>query len=35
MRLYQTNVLSVFSAMNVYYAFAFDPAKVPVDNRYL
>jgi len=30
-RLYQTNVLSVFSAMNVYYAFAFDPAKVPVD----
>ncbi|WP_084680192.1 T9SS type A sorting domain-containing protein [Chryseobacterium luteum] len=32
-RLYQTNVLSVFSAMNVYYAFAFDPAKVPVDNN--
>jgi len=32
-RLYQTNVLSVFSAMNVYYAFAFDPAKVPVDKN--
>ncbi|MDQ0783271.1 T9SS type A sorting domain-containing protein [Chryseobacterium sp. W4I1] len=32
-RLYQTNVLSIFSAMNVYYAFAFDPAKVPVDNN--
>ncbi|MGU3375343.1 T9SS type A sorting domain-containing protein [Chryseobacterium sp. M5A1_1a] len=32
-RLYQTNVLSVFSAMNVYYAFAFDPAKMPVDNN--
>lgn len=32
-RLYQTNVLSVFSAMNVYYAFAFDPAKVPTDNN--
>ncbi|KPE51822.1 hypothetical protein AOB46_06235 [Chryseobacterium indologenes] len=32
-RLYQTNVLSVFSAMNVYYAFAFDPAKVPVDTN--
>jgi hypothetical protein len=32
-RLYQTNVLSLFSAMNVYYAFAFDPAKVPVDNN--
>jgi hypothetical protein len=32
-RLYQTNVLSIFSAMNVYYAFAFDPTKVPVDNN--
>ncbi|MBL1219406.1 T9SS type A sorting domain-containing protein [Chryseobacterium sp. L7] len=32
-RLYQTNVLSIFSAMNVYYAFAFDPAKVPVDTN--
>lgn len=32
-RLYQTNVLSVFSSMNVYYAFAFDPAKVPTDNN--
>lgn len=32
-RLYQTNVVSVFSAMNVYYAFAFDPAKMPVDNN--
>ncbi|HBV16408.1 T9SS type A sorting domain-containing protein [Chryseobacterium carnipullorum] len=32
-RLYQTNVLSLFSAMNVYYAFAFDPAKVPVDQN--
>ncbi|MBP2616935.1 T9SS type A sorting domain-containing protein [Chryseobacterium jejuense] len=32
-RLYQTNVLSVFSALNVYYAFAFDPARVPVDNN--
>ncbi|PWN69983.1 hypothetical protein C1631_008245 [Chryseobacterium phosphatilyticum] len=32
-RLYQTNVLSVFSAMNVYYAFAFDPVKVPTDNN--
>ena len=32
-RLYQTNVLSVFSAMNVYYAFAFDPTKVPTDNN--
>lgn len=32
-RLYQTNVLSIFSAMNVYYAFAFDPTKVPTDNN--
>ncbi|HCA08139.1 T9SS type A sorting domain-containing protein [Chryseobacterium sp.] len=32
-RLYQTNALSVFSSMNVYYAFAFDPAKVPVDQN--
>ncbi|MBB6372173.1 T9SS type A sorting domain-containing protein [Chryseobacterium shigense] len=32
-RLYQTNVLSIFSAMNVYYAFAFDPEKMPVDNN--
>ncbi|MCJ7933399.1 MAG: T9SS type A sorting domain-containing protein [Chryseobacterium sp.] len=32
-RLYQTNALSAFSAMNVYYAFAFDPAKIPVDNN--
>ncbi|MGN7758754.1 T9SS type A sorting domain-containing protein [Chryseobacterium sp. 22532] len=32
-RLYQTNVLSIFSALNVYYAFAFDPTKVPVDNN--
>lgn len=32
-RLYQTNVLSVFSAMNIYYAFAFDAAKIPVDNN--
>ncbi|MDQ0067914.1 T9SS type A sorting domain-containing protein [Chryseobacterium lathyri] len=32
-RLYQTNVLSIFSAMNVYYAFAFDPTKVPVDTN--
>ncbi|WP_083997480.1 T9SS type A sorting domain-containing protein [Chryseobacterium angstadtii] len=32
-RLYQTNVLSIFSAMNVYYAFAFDPTKVPVDQN--
>lgn len=32
-RLYQVNVLSVFSALNVYYAFAFDPNKVPVDNN--
>lgn len=32
-RLYQTNVLSVFSAMNVYYAFAFDPARVPTDKN--
>lgn len=32
-RLYQTNVMSLFSALNVYYAFAFDPAKVPVDNN--
>jgi len=32
-RLYQVNVLSVFSALNVYYAFAFDPAKVPTDNN--
>lgn len=32
-RLYQVNVLSVFSALNIYYAFAFDPNKVPVDNN--
>lgn len=32
-RLYQTNVLSVFSAMNVYYAFAFDPTRVPTDKN--
>lgn len=32
-RLYQVNLLSVFSALNVYYAFAFDPAKVPVENN--
>ncbi|PKF74614.1 T9SS type A sorting domain-containing protein [Chryseobacterium sp. PMSZPI] len=32
-RLYQTNVLSVFSAMNVYYAFAFDPTKVPTEKN--
>lgn len=32
-RLYQTNVLAIFSALNVYYAFAFDPAKVPVENN--
>ncbi len=32
-RLYQVNVLSVFSALNVYYAFAFDPNKVPVENN--
>lgn len=32
-RLYQTNVLSIFSAMNVYYAFAFDPTRVPVDKN--
>lgn len=32
-RLYQVNALSIFSALNVYYAFAFDPTKVPVDNN--
>lgn len=32
-RLYQTNALSIFSSMNVYYAFAFDPTKVPVDQN--
>lgn len=32
-RLYQTNVLSIFSSMNVYYAFAFDPTKVPTENN--
>ncbi|UOU99812.1 T9SS type A sorting domain-containing protein [Chryseobacterium daecheongense] len=32
-RLYQVNALSIFGALNVYYAFAFDPAKVPVDNN--
>ncbi|MBB4807529.1 hypothetical protein HNP38_002835 [Chryseobacterium defluvii] len=32
-RLYQINTLSLFGAMNVYYAFAFDPNKVPVDNN--
>lgn len=32
-RLYQTNILSIFSAMNVYYAFAFDPTRVPVDKN--
>lgn len=33
-RLFQTNVLSLFSAMNVYYAFAFDPNKmVNEDNK--
>ncbi|RTZ49951.1 T9SS type A sorting domain-containing protein [Chryseobacterium arthrosphaerae] len=32
-RLYQTNVLSVFSALRIYYAFAFDPAKIPADNN--
>jgi hypothetical protein len=32
-RLYQTNTLSLFGAMNVYYAFAFDPLKMPVDNN--
>ncbi|AZA78074.1 T9SS C-terminal target domain-containing protein [Chryseobacterium sp. G0186] len=32
-RLYQTNVLSVFSSMRVYYAFAFDPSKIPTDNN--
>lgn len=32
-RLYQINGLALFGAMNVYYAFAFDPAKVPVDNN--
>ncbi|WP_415328971.1 T9SS type A sorting domain-containing protein [Chryseobacterium sp. MMS23-Vi53] len=32
-RLYQVNVLSVFSALNIYYAFAFDPNKVPVENN--
>ncbi|MCD9853574.1 T9SS type A sorting domain-containing protein [Epilithonimonas sp. JDS] len=32
-RLYQTNTLALFGAMNVYYAFAFDPAAMPVDNN--
>jgi len=32
-RLYQTNGLSLFGALNVYYAFAFDPTKVPTDNN--
>lgn len=32
-RLYQVNALSIFSALNIYYAFAFDPNKVPVDNN--
>ena len=32
-RLYQINTVSLFGALNVYYAFAFDPNKVPVDNN--
>jgi len=32
-RLYQINTVSLFGALNVYYAFAFDPAKVPTDNN--
>jgi len=32
-RLFQTNSLSIFGALNVYYAFAFDPANAPVDNN--
>lgn len=32
-RLYQTTLTSVFSAMNVYYAFSFDPNKVPVEDN--
>lgn len=32
-RLYQTNALSLFSAMNVYYAFAFDPAAMINENN--
>lgn len=32
-RLYQTNALSVFSSLRVYYAFAFDPSKVPADTN--
>ncbi|MDR2237937.1 MAG: T9SS type A sorting domain-containing protein [Chryseobacterium sp.] len=32
-RLTQKSLASVFTAMNAYYAFAFDPAKMPVDNN--
>ncbi|MCU7618233.1 T9SS type A sorting domain-containing protein [Chryseobacterium sp. PBS4-4] len=32
-RLYQNTGISIFSALNVYYAFAFDPTKVPVENN--
>lgn len=32
-RLYQTTGVSIFSSMNVYYAFAFDPNNVPVENN--
>lgn len=32
-RLYQTTLVSLFSTMNVYYAFAFDPNKVPVEDN--
>ncbi|UOE37771.1 T9SS type A sorting domain-containing protein [Chryseobacterium oryzae] len=32
-RLYQKNAISIFTAMNVYYAFAFDPKKMPEDNN--
>lgn len=32
-RLYQTTGVSIFSSMNVYYAFAFDPNKVPIEDN--
>lgn len=32
-RLYQTTLVSLFSSMNAYYAFAFDPNKVPVEDN--
>ena len=32
-RLQQTSVATKFGSLNIYYAFAFDPTKIPVDNN--